>query len=770
MDGWSSMLEHIYWIGIKETEIEELKEKIAGSVTVFGSGTGKNCAYDKMCGVRYDYNQDIPGYVDFLRKELNRIIEKDPTANLLFYDAQDLYCDLPEFAPYAVGNLDKDLIWKLNDKWFVKKFLDGTVDMLPCRYLLGKDIASQYGQRVASGERFVVQGNHSCGGVKTYLLDDADKEVLFSQLQDTEEYCITPYKENSVSVNIHVIIYDDEVLTTPFSVQILDSEDGRFLYTGGDFLAVQFLEQGMGEKVEAYALAIGRKLQEIGYRGICGIDFLLAEERAYFMEVNARFQSSTFLINKALEEIQCPVMQELHISACRHDKIPEGIKEKLNTLQINYSFYQYAKKKARKDLLYYIYQKGKHCIEAEEVMDDALDWKQQLEEDTYLYRIVFHTNLADIGASGKVRIHPAVNPHIRIPEIEYTENSLIHLKILLFNHGICIEKEAKEYLSEHGGIKFEEFDAINATIFGHIRMSIPYHARFTSLSPFSVQLFEGETYLYYLKKPLCKMEVASADINYHKITCRGTRYSDICYMNYDRLRINFHAGCYFKYLNKGCQFCDVEEGNSYNQFEDLKEVIHLYGGKKELRHFLIGGGSGIRGRDFAYALEIVKYINKTVKKPVYLMTTPPKQLDILDEMKKSGVTEVAFNIEIYDRKRAEKLMPGKGKITLNEYAEAFEKAVGLWGKQGQVRSALIVGLESSETFLEGVEWLCRQGVSPMLSPFRPYYHTVFENRLPEEDEEIIHLYHAAKKICDRYGMILGPSCPDCEDNTIKITL
>lgn len=87
-----------------------------------------------------------------------------------------------------------------------------------------------------------------------------------------------------------------------------------------------------------------------------------------------------------------------------------------------------------------------------------------------------------------------------------------------------------------------------------------------------------------------------------------------------------------------------------------------------------------------------------------------------------------------------------------------------------MRSALIVGLESPETFLEGVEWLCAQGVSPMLSPFRPYYNTLFENRLPEEDEEIIHLYYEAKKICDKYGMILGPSCPDCEDNTIKITL
>ena len=58
----------------------------------------------------------------------------------------------------------------------------------------------------------------------------------------------------------------------------------------------------------------------------------------------------------------------------------------------------------------------------------------------------------------------------------------------------------------------------------------------------------------------------------------------------------------------------------------------------------------------------------------------------------------------------------------------------------------------------------------MLSPFRPYYHTDFENRFPEGDDEVLRLYYAAKRICDNYGMILGPTCADCEDNTIKVTL
>lgn len=285
-----------------------------------------------------------------------------------------------------------------------------------------------------------------------------------------------------------------------------------------------------------------------------------------------------------------------------------------------------------------------------------------------------------------------------------------------------------------------------------------------------MRLIKKETYLCYLDRPLCRMEVAPADSDYYRRTRRGTSYSNICYMNFDRLRINFHSGCYFKYLNKGCKFCDVEEGNGYHAFEDLKEAIDLYGGRKELRHFLIGGGTGIANRDFPYVLDIARYIRQTVNKPVYIMTTPPEDLDILNQLKDCGVTEAAFNIELFDRALAEKLMPGKGSISLEVYAKAFERAVQLWGNTGQVRSALIVGLESPETFLQGVEWLCRQGVSPMLSPFRPYDHTDFENRFPEADQEILRLYREAKKICGRYGMILGPACADCEDNTIKVTL
>ena len=84
MDERSAMLKQVYWVGIRESEILELRDRFAGSVTIFGSGRDANRAYDKACGVRYDYNQEIPGYTAFLKRELDEIVRENPEALFLF--------------------------------------------------------------------------------------------------------------------------------------------------------------------------------------------------------------------------------------------------------------------------------------------------------------------------------------------------------------------------------------------------------------------------------------------------------------------------------------------------------------------------------------------------------------------------------------------------------------------------------------------------------------------------------------------------------------
>lgn len=764
-------MKDLYWVGIKESEIYEIKKDVAGTITIFGSNTGNNIAFDKEVGVRYNYNFAVPDYFSFLDKNMQRICHENPNAHFMFYDNYDLYNSLPQYVKYSVGVQPEELVNNLNDKWYIKKIMNDVVPLMPYKLTDGKSCSLEYCRETfPTAEKFVVQGNYSCGGVMTYLLTEDNENRQIDLLTENEIYAITPYYEQNVSVNVHIVIFKEDILVCPASVQIMDVSDDRFLYSGGDYVAFRFLKEDQRLGVYKIARIVGIKLQKMGYLGICGIDLVIADNTIFFQELNTRFQASTFLLNKYLVSNNLPTLQQLHLEAFEGKEINRKVTELFRTPDIEYSFFEFSYDEKTVNFLHSNYHIFEQCPEIVDVYCDGLDWGGELEEETYLFRAVFNTNISCIDTTGRIRIHPAVTPISVSVKKQYSEEALIRLKILLFNHGIRIDKNAMKYLLEHGGIKFEEFNALNITIFDHIRISVPYHARFTELSPFSIKFLEEKLYLSYCNEMLYEIEVAAADINYHKKTAGGTEYSQLCYFGYDRLRVNYHSGCCLKKIGMGCKFCDVEAGSSFNNFEDLKEVIDAYGKNPQLRHFLVGGGSDSRKSDFAYILKVVEYIHITTNKPIYLMAMPPQNLNVLNRLRELGVTEVAFNIEVFNRNVARNIMPGKGSISLKEYEEVLREATKIWGKSGQVRSALIVGLDSSESLIKGARWLCERGVSPMLSPFRPYACTEYEKYIPASDEEVIAIYDRVSEICRRNKMILGPSCPECEDNIIKISL
>ena len=108
-------------------------------------------------------------------------------------------------------------------------------------------------------------------------------------------------------------------------------------------------------------------------------------------------------------------------------------------------------------------------------------------------------------------------------------------------------------------------------------------------------------------------------------------------------------------------------------------------------------------------------------------------------------------------------MPGKSCITIDKYLSVLENAVKIWGNAGAVRSIFILGLEPKESLLEGIEQICKLGVSPILSILKPIPNTRLEHMISFRNKEIIAL-------CEKYHVTLGPQCHYCEDNTLKISL
>lgn len=225
----------------------------------------------------------------------------------------------------------------------------------------------------------------------------------------------------------------------------------------------------------------------------------------------------------------------------------------------------------------------------------------------------------------------------------------------------------------------------------------------------------------------------------------------------------------FKEKNIGCKFCEVTPSNISVSIEDILYVVDFYLDRaNSFRHFLIGGGSEEREIECKNILKIVQHIRKKSQKDIYVMSLPPKDLSVLKDYFEAGVTEISFNLELFDTNKALFYMPGKGKIKREEYFSTLKEAVKYWGKNGKVRSMIIVGLEEKDTLINGIQSLCEAGVMPILSIFRPIPGTATENVVPPSNIFLKELYIECTKICNKYSLNLGPECHACQNNTLSL--
>lgn len=760
------MENHLYWIGCRETEIKDTDNLFSGSITIFGSGKGGNHAYDSTYHLRYDYNQDNNAWNNFVSCRVSEIIRKYPDSQFMLYYPDEISLYGEELQDKAVCQNNKELLNLLEDKHQTRSWLSSCVPILPYLTRLGDEI--HYDALVSSFpgyDKFVIQSSFSCGGSGTHYLD---WETIKDKISPEQLYSISPLLEKSISPNIHIVIYSNEVVLLPPSIQLINNETGSFVYNGADYVMYRHIPVVVDKKVKEYALRIGDRLRLAGYRGICGVDFLATAQEVYFMEVNARFQSSTFLLNHALEEANCSCSaQALHLDAFFNS----SCSYKIPPFQVDYSFWSYTYVPDMDRELQYLHVLHQSIPNQVICLDDGLDWNMKLEYGTYLFKSVFHRNISALSPEFCCRLHSNINlaSFSNMPLGWSLENAELW-KIMLLNHGARISKEALEVSCKKGGLNFEEFEAVDMQINGQLCVSVPYNVNLSQLSPFEITINSDKEYeLRYLNHIIAQISLRFTDNIGKRSTSSGFHYNEIAYLSNDRLRVYHRAGCYYKDKGLGCSFCDIEAYEKGFTLDDIEEVLEAYRYMPDIKHYLIGGGSGEYDNEFKTIIQLAEYIKKTTGKPIYVMSQPPRNLKILQQLKNAGVTEVAFNLEVYDRDLAKSYMPGKGMIPFQSYHMALKEAVNIWGNEGNVRTIFIIGLETKASLLEGIREVCKIGVSPILSLFKPIKGTFLDNMLAPSDKETLDIYENAKDICSQYGVELGPSCHYCEDNTLKVS-
>ena len=699
----------------------------------------------------------------FIEKKMLQILTEHPDAKFIFYNPRIAYHLDVSLRQHVLCLNNNNLLNLLNDKIYTRYWLRRYVPVLPSIIM---DAPSLSFQELENGlgysKQYVIQQNKSSGGLGTFIL--TRENGMLSALKENykELFIVSPYIYEGFSVNLNAIIGSQNTVLLPISLQLSERNKERILYHGADYIAASAISENIITKLNDYANVILMHIKQLGYLGIIGLDFLITKDEIYFLEANPRYQASSFLINMALAEKGFSSLSKMNLTAFYKQCYLDTNVEKIT---VDYSFYKYLYFNNSKHL-YHVFQKAVSDKYVKQVVTDG--WNSQLptEHDAYCYSIIFKTNIASINPDFRCDIYS--NIHGEEEYIKANIDTKIGLKIALINQGCNITLDAENYLKSKGLIKQAVFSAIDFRLADGMPINAPINLKFGELSPFIIH-YNGNLTLYYYDREISKITIELEPEWNSRCTKNGVQFNRIAYLSTDRLRLKHESVCKFKESGNGCLFCNIPKRSIKFTQEDFDEVLDVLLPHPTFRHILIGGGSGDPIFESEHIIELAKKIRVRNKEmPIYLMSIPPANSETLQAYKEAGITEVAFNIEIWDRTIAQKLMPGKGKISLSHYINILRESTNIWGKEGNVRTALIVGLNQSSLLLEATEYLCRLGIQPMFSVFRPMVGTMLEAIVPPSNEMLLSLYQDISEICIKYHIEPGPSCKECRNNMLAL--
>lgn len=764
---------NLYWVGPRLSDIRGLEYLFKGAVIIFGDKLNGDDFYSNaFCNsfdIRINHNDNkYNNYIgNHFEKEFDIIIKRDVNASFLWYKGTPSLNCSEEVRKRSVYFNSNYLDQLLSDKLKCRLLISNFVPAAGTKLMFGIDCdINNLKKLFPNYDEFILQEPiGSSGGFSTHILTEKNEKEILDKLM-SKDLLVTPFYRKNIPINHHIVVYSNDVLVFPPSVQLIERIDDKLQYCGGDFICAQELDKRLQNKIFDQGKKIGTILQKLGYRGVLGIDYIiLPDGEVLFLEINTRFQSSTLALNQALSDNNLPSIQEYHIESFYKDT--PTILNKIKN--VNYSIVSYLFSENNNALFLrdkILKSKEKCTIE---YISDGVFENQILDKNAFLFRILIDSNVSSVFDSS-VNHHPNIySKRIDLNE-DKTFKNLMRLKIGLLVHGVRVdERKVPDNFKKAVGSAFDLI--IDNKLYINTYVNIKY----SSLSPFSIDwISENKFKLTYNDKFIANVNIDYYDKYSTKKTQNNIEYSTIAQFFTDRLRIHPFPSCIYGISKaNACKFCDLgnctQTPNKY-ELDDIFEVIDFYvNSNLPIRHFLIGGGTSLGEKSWNVIIDIVKHIRLQTNRDIYLMSVPPPQ-DVLDKLYLAGVNEVGFNVEIFDRECAKKIMPQKGKIKINEYYKAFQYSIKLWGRDGNVRSLLMIGVEPLESTLAGVEELCKIGIMPILSLFRPLPNTPMENITPLNHEQVHDLWVKASLICKNYNFILGPTCVPCQNNTLSFPI
>lgn len=294
-----------------------------GCILKYGEEQEKNYIFNKYNNLSYD--EFVKNSICYLNNKHNNEVQ------FLFIDQCFAY-ELKKTVDFKLicSNTENMIDW-LNNKTIMRTWASAFAQVPPSVVLSKDEITLELLKQTFPGyNSFVAQKMKSDGGHGTYLIYNMKDIELF----DTDIYLISPNFENSNSINVSGLIWDNDYILFPPSVQFIKN---KVNYCGSDFISAKFINEKLIKEITDLSSQIFKRLHLLDYRGMCGIDFILFNQKVYFLELNPRFQGSSFLINQKLFEFDKSLIM-LH-KKCFTGTISNTELSILNSIDIDMNFY-----------------------------------------------------------------------------------------------------------------------------------------------------------------------------------------------------------------------------------------------------------------------------------------------------------------------------------------------------------------------------------------------------------------------------------------------
>jgi len=176
-----------------------------------------------------------------------------------------------------------------------------------------------------------------------------------------------------------------------------------------------------------------------------------------------------------------------------------------------------------------------------------------------------------------------------------------------------------------------------------------------------------------------------------------------------------------------CQFCAIGQSLAAGRTiarktpEQLAEVARAAVLLDGIRHMVMTTGTpNNRDRGAAILCESAFAIKAAVPDlPIQGQCEPPNDPVWFRRMRAAGIDALGMHLEAVTPETRARIMPGKAKVSLARYLDAFAAAVPVFGR-GQVSTYILAGLgDSPDAILAMCERLIAIGVYPFVVPFVP---------------------------------------------------